>query len=163
MVIGTATTSARKDVLSSKIAPVVRPRIPVPTSLPPTPAVSSDVTQCERNEKISEVQSKFKDVFSVNTNCEDFLVNLNEYSDEVNVKGRLHTPDAIKFFEHIGASEFVLKALREGHHPRLKKPFPDFEFKNNASFCKHQEFAEQEILKLLAKGQVEIVKERPSV
>ena len=93
-----ATSSVQKDVSSFKTAPVVRPLIPAPTSLPP--AISSDVTQIERHEKVSEVKSKFKDVFSVNTDCEDFLVNLDEYSDEVNVKGRLHTPDAIKFFEH---------------------------------------------------------------
>ena len=129
--IGTETPSVPKDESSTPIAQAAPLLIPVRTSPPLTN--SSDVSQIRRDEKAEEVKTKFHDVFAVNTDCERFFANLDEYSDEVNVKGRLHT-DAKKFFEHIGASNFVLNTLKNGHHPRLKKPVPDFEFKNNASF-----------------------------
>ena len=38
---------------------------------------------------------------------------------------------------------------------------PDFHLRNNASYFKHKEFAEKEILNFLAKNRVEIVKEKP--
>ena len=43
----------------------------------------------------------------------------------------------------------------------MKEPVPDFDFRNNASFFKHQDFAEKTIKDLIAKGRVEIVKVKP--
>ena len=87
----------------------------VPTSslrLPQTqPAQTIDVTLGQRADQVEETKKKFADVFKVYGACEDISVDVESFDDTVNVKGRLHLPESIKFFEKIGASEFVLKTL----------------------------------------------------
>ena len=122
---------------------------------------SSDVTLREREEQRSSIKTKYKEVFEVNANCERFAADIDNYSDEINVKGRLHMPSSIEFYKEIGASSFVLNMLKEGHHPRLREPVPNYELKNNASYFSNQIFAEEEIMRLLSKNRIEIVKEKP--
>ena len=102
------------------------------------------MTQAERVDFSRKIRSKYQDVFKVNSGCNKFCIDPDNFSDEVNVKGRLHLPSSIEFFREIGASKFVLNILKEGHHPKLKEPVPDFEFRNNASYFKHQDFAESQ-------------------
>ena len=123
--------------------------------------LESDVTLTERKDSSADVKNKFSDIFSVNNDCDRFPVDLDNFRDDVNVKGRLQRPSSIKFFESIGASDYVLKVLKEGHYPKLNGPVPDYHFRNNASYFKHKEFADKEILSLLAKNRVEIVKDKP--
>ena len=93
--------------------------------------------------------------------CDKFPVDIDSYDDTVNVVGRLNLPSSISFFEEIGASDFVLKIMKEGHFPKLKEAVPDFEFRNNASFFKNTEFAENEVKGLIKKGRVEVVHTKP--
>jgi hypothetical protein len=98
-------------------------------------------------------------VFSVSTpNCKIFdESDFSNHSDEVSVAGRLSNPSAIKFFQSIGASDFKINILKEGHHPNLILDVPTFERRNNLSFRKHMDFATQEVKKLIASDRVEIV------
>ena len=159
-------TSVAPSQRSGSSTPTVHRELPRPLvlTLPrdqPNEAASEDVTQKERHDQGVNVRRKFDDIFKVKTNCDRFSVNLENFDDSVNVKGRLHLPSSIEFFEEIGASEFILKILKEGHHPKLKGPVPDFDLRNNASFFKHEEFAVKEVMNLVAKGRVEIVQNKP--
>ena len=138
------------------------PLLPARTStLSNTTNDSVDVSLEDRDKQGEIVKNKFIDILKVNRGCDRFPVDTDNFDDEVNVKGRLHLPASIQFFKEIGASEFILDILEKGHHPKLKEAVPDFDFKNNSSFFKHQKFAEDEILRLLSKGRIEIVNEKP--
>ena len=119
------------------------------------------MTAVERAEFAGKVRIKHSEVFEVKSNCNDFPVDVESYNDETNVKGRLHLPDSIRFYQSIGASKFIIDILKKGHHPKLKAPVPDYDLKNNASYFKHQEFAEKEIKRLLSLGRIEQISERP--
>ena len=110
-----------------------------------------------------QTKDKFSDIQEVYVNCDEFPVNLASFSDTINVKGRLHLPESIQFFEKIGANNFVLETLRKGHHPKLSGPVPDYEINNHGSFRKHEEFAVQEIKNLIKKGRVEIVERKTEI
>ena len=135
---------------------------PLPATLPrPPPQPHNDVSLMARQSFNNDVKCKYTDIFKVSANCDKFTANLDLYDDTVNVKGRLHLPSSIAFFEEIGASDFILKTLKEGHFPKLKETVPDFEFKNNAGFYKNQEFAEKEVKNLIEKGRVVVLNSKP--
>ena len=160
-VIGRATTDVPN---ASSCTPIDHPMPPHPVTslLAPTLAPNSeDVTISERRTFQNDVRRKFADIFEVGTHCDKFKVDLDRYDDSVNVRGRLQLPSSIAFFEEIGASDFVIKSLKEGHFPKLKESVPNFEFKNNASFFKHKDFAEQEVKNLIAKGRVRVLQSKP--
>ena len=71
----------------------------VPPTLHPDPRPEIDVTQQERSEAMQQTKDKFTDIQEVYANCDEFPVNLASFSDTINVKGRLHLPESIKFFE----------------------------------------------------------------
>ena len=100
-------------------------------------------------------------MFEVQSTCNNFSVDLDSFSDEIEVAGRLHLPESIKFFESIGASKFIINVLKKGHHPKLKSPVPDYEFKNNASYFKHRDFADDQVKRLLKRKCIEQVFVRP--
>ena len=129
--------------------------------LPQAQALEADVTVCERTEFADEIRTKHAEIFEVTTSCEDFPVDVESYNDDVNVKSRLHLPESIRFYESIGASKFIIDILKKGHHPKLKGPVPDYELKNNASYFRHQVFAETEIKRLLSLGRIEQISGRP--
>ena len=136
----------------------MRPQAP---TLPQHQAPETDVTLAEHSEFAKEVRRKHFDVFEVKSNCDNFPVDITSYTDNVNVKSRLHLPSSIQFYESIGASRFILDVLKKGHHPKFKCPIPDYEFKNNASYYRHQAFADSEVKRLLSLGRIEQVSERP--
>ena len=139
----------------------------IPVTVPPTstrpPMPESDVTQQDRSDAITWTKDKFEDIQKVYNNCDEFSVDPESFSDTINVKGRLHLPDSIRFFEKIGANKFVLDTLRYGHHPTLSGPVPDYKIENHGSFRKHEDFAVQEVKNLIAKGRVEIVENKPKL
>ena len=74
----------------------------------------------------------------------------NEYT--LNVKGRLK--ENISFWEEIGASNWVLRILRDGYAlPFIPEPEPKI-FQNNVSALRNKEFVTNEILDLLNSGRV---------
>ena len=72
-----------------------------------------------------------------------------------------HKKSSIKFFQEIGASDYILNILRRGHYPKLISKVPLIECKNNGSFYKHHDFAMTEVKKLLASDRIELVTDRP--
>ena len=162
-VIGRATPAVPN---ASSCIRIVRPmpQRPVTSAPAPLPVLSNevvDVTLAERRTFQNDVRQKFTDIFEVGARCSKFAVDLDQYDDSVNVLGRLQLPSSLSFFEEIGASDFVIKSLREGHYPKLKEPVPDFEYRNNASFFKHKDFAEQSVKDLIAKGRVRVLQSKP--
>ena len=159
--------SSRSPVASSTetTATTATKRMPeIPTLLPPAvPTPDNDITLQERNDQIAETKEKFSDVFQVAENCDNFPVDLDSFDDTINVKGRLHLPESVEFFRSIGASKFILDTLTDGHHPKLSGPVPDYEIDNHGSFYKHEDFASNEVMNLIAKGRVEIVSEKPKL
>ena len=68
------------------------------------------------------------------------------------VKGRL--TENIQFLEKIGASDFILKVIREGYAlPFVEVPEPA-EFSNNASERRYSDFVTSEISQLLSSGRI---------
>ena len=141
-------------------APTCNPRPPPQT---PPAAQTTDITLQQRAEIGEETKAKFRDIFEVHPVCDDTTVDLDSFDDTVNVRGRLHLPESIEFFKKIGASDFILNTLKNGHYPKLKSPVPDYEIENHGSFLKHHEFAIDTISSLLSKGRIEIVEKRPKL
>ena len=112
-----------------------------------------------------EIREKFQDVFSVHKNrsvCEGFEhSNLGEYCDQIPTVGAMCSKKTEKFYEALGASEYVLNVIRKGHHPCLEGEIPSFKVRNNASYFRYQEFADAEIGRLIESGRVEVVNKRP--
>ena len=73
-------------------------------------------------------------IHKVYQDCDSIAVDVESFDDTINVKGRLHLPESIAFFEKIGASNFILDTLKHGHHPKLSGPVPDYEINNHGSF-----------------------------
>jgi hypothetical protein len=121
----------------------------------------------ERRNTGDKVREKFDDIFDVRANfqiCSDFEhSDLESFSDGVDTVGCLCTEKAVKFFKALGATDYVLGILRDGHHPVLTGPVPDYDFRNNGSFYKHIDFAKSELLKLIKSGRVEIVSKKPKL
>ena len=139
------------------------PPPPPPPPVLPRPTRETDVTMAERADQMVETTSKFDDVYKVYHNCDKFPADVENFDDSLNVKGRLHRPESIQFFREIGASEFILNTLQNGHHPTLIGPVPTYEIENHGSFRKHIEFATKDIMNLIAKGRVEIVEKKPKL
>ena len=78
--------------------PETRTSLPPPVP-PPAPTPESDVTLSERCDQIAETKQKFSDVFKVDESCDSFPVDLSTFDNTINVKGRLHLPASIEFFE----------------------------------------------------------------
>ena len=135
----------------------------VPATTTTRPIPTDDVTLIERDDQREAVRSQFEDIHKVYQDCDSIAVDVESFDDTINVKGRLHLPESIAFFEKIGASNFILDTLKHGHHPKLSSPVPDYEINNHGSFRKHLEFATNEIENLIAKGRVEIVDKKPKL
>ena len=99
-----------------------------------------DVTLEERQKVTDDVRTEFNDIFKVNSNCDYVKVDIAGYSDSIDVAGSLSDRSSVEFFETLGASEFVLKTLREGHHPSLISEVPSFEKRNNRSYYENKDF-----------------------
>ena len=121
-----------------------------------------DPTILAREEKAEAVKSTFSDVFRVSNNCSEISrETLDNFSDQVSVAGRLSRPSSIEFFKSIGASEFLLNVLKNGHHSKFNSEVPEMLRKNNGSFYKHIEFGMSEVNNLLATNRIEIVSVKP--
>ena len=63
----------------------------------------------------------------------------------------------------MGASDYILDTLINGHKSTLTQDVPAFERRNNISFSENESFALKEIFELEKKGKVEFVKEKPHI
>lgn len=151
----------RTETRVSTTAPAVRHHPPPPPPPPLNPTI--DVTLAERDQQLAETRCKFNDIYKVYSDCDKFPVDLTKFDDSINVAGRLHLPESINFFRQIGASQFIIDSLEQGHHPTLTGPVPTYEIENHGSFRKHKDFATQTVEGLIAKGRVEIVSQKPKL
>ena len=124
-----------------------------------------NVADRARRERATGVQSKFFDILQVNAsaNCDSIEVDLDSYSDDINVNASLSSPSSVEFFRRIGASDFILDTLINGHKSTLSEIVHPYERRNNKSFFEHEEFAIKSILELVEKGKVELVSEKPHI
>ena len=80
-------------------------------------------------------------------------------SSLITTKGRLR--DNLKYWEYIGASEFILSTIKEGYKiPFIFEPTP-CDLKNNKSAITDPEFVSKELLKLLKTGRIEKLAQKP--
>ena len=130
-----------------------------------TPNLGESVANLERRQKADSIKRKFDDIFQVNnaSDCESINVDISDYSDDVNVAGSLSKPSSVKFFKSIGASEFIIRTLSDGHHSTFTEQPPQYERRNNLSYTEHEEFAVSEILELISKGKAVLLDEKPYV
>ena len=126
-------------------------------------AIRADVSLQERNKSKSAIRTKFEDIVTVRKNCESITTDFSSYTDEIDVAGSLCTESSVKFFESIGASEYVLNSLRNGHHSKLTGKVPRYERDNNRSFFEHEDFALKELLSLVKKGRIVLTNEKPYI
>ena len=68
------------------------------------------------------------------------------------VKGRF--TENIQFWEKIGASDFILKVIREGYALPFVEVPESAEFSNNASARRYSDFVTSEISELLSSGRI---------
>ena len=61
-----------------------------------------DVSLKERRIKDVKVRDDFEDVFRVRSNCESFIADLSNYTDEVDLAGSLSLQSSVLFFEALG-------------------------------------------------------------
>ena len=121
-----------------------------------------DVAEEARKVVATDVRRRFEDVFQVGTidcNIREEVV-LAEVKER-NVAGRLSLPRSVAFFRKVGAPDFIIKTLEEGHFPQFRSAVPPLYRKNNASFFKHREWAVQEVRNLIDSDRVEVVEKRP--
>ena len=71
-----------------------------------------DVAEQSRAEVANSVKTKFADIFEVGVfECSVCDESVLENIEEVNVAGRLSLPESVKFFESIGAPDFIIEIL----------------------------------------------------
>ena len=127
--------------------------------------LGENVADLERKQKSESVKQKFDDIFQVNSisDCESISVDVSDYSDNVNVAGSLSKPSSVEFFRTLGASDFIIKTLTDGHHSTFTESPPQYERRNNRSYFEHEDFAILEILELVSKGKAELLDKKPYV
>jgi len=125
--------------------------------------LGENVADLERRRKSDLVKNKFADIFHVtdSPDCESIDVDISNYTDDVNVAGSLNKPSSVQFFKTIGASDYIINTLTNGHHSTFSEPPPPFERRNNHSYHEHKDFAVSQILELIDKGKAEILDHKP--
>ena len=125
----------------------------------------TDVSLAARAQRGDDVKCKFDDILTVSDSCHTFGEHdIENARDDFSVAGRWSNPDFIRFFESLGASNFILNTLKYGHKPSLIASVPDYERDNNKSFSvEHIEFGMGEIKKLIDSRKVEIVSHKPKI
>ena len=125
----------------------------------------TDVSSAARAQRGDEVKCKFDDILTVSDSCHTFGEHdIENARDDFSVAGRWSNPEFIRFFESLGASNYILNTLTYGHKPSLTASVPDYERDNNKSFSiEHIDFGMEEIKKLIDSGKVEIVSHKPKI
>ena len=126
-------------------------------------ACTADVSLQQRDSKKEMIRSKFEDIISVSSNCESIKTEFSDYTDEIDVAGSLCTESSVEFFKSLGASDYILNSLKNGHHSKLTCEVPQYERNNNKSFFEHESFAVDTILSLAKKGRVKFTAEKPHI
>ena len=140
---------------------------PQSTTISPTAETAdrnrNDVSIQEREENKIRIRAKNEDIFQVKHDCGETLTDFTSYTDEIDVAGSLCRPSSVAFFKKLGASDYIIKSLTSGHYPELRENVPQYEKRNNQSFFEHEDFAVNEVKKLIQKGRVKIVQEKPYI
>ena len=124
----------------------------------------NNVATSQRSGSKETVRQKFDDIFQVNESCENFgLFDIDNVSNDFSVAKRLNEPSSIKFFEHLGACDYVIGTLKNGHRPQLISEVPRYDRGNNKTYYEHQSFALGEIKNLISQKKVELVEKKPWV
>ena len=123
----------------------------------------ADVSLQQRDASKLNIRTKFQDIVAVSKSCAGIDADFSSYTDEIDVAGSLCTESSVKFFESIGASEYILNSLRNGHHSKLIGEVPPYERDNNKSFFEHEEFAINTLMGLISKGRIKLTKEKPYI
>ena len=123
----------------------------------------ADVSLQQRDNKKETIRSKFEDIVTVSSNCESIDTEFSDYTDEIDVSGSLCTKSSVKFFKSLGASDYIINSLENGHHSKLSSEVPRYERNNNKSFFEHESFAIDTILGLAKKGRVKFTTEKPYI
>ena len=123
------------------------------------------VANIERAEKSGATKAKFEDILNVSnvTDCQNISIDLDSFSDDINVNGSLCKPESVQFFKKLGASDYIIKTLTDGHYSTFTNDVPSYERRNNKSFYEHEEFAVNDILELIKKGKVEVLNSKPHI
>ena len=117
---------------------------------------NGDISLKQRDATKSSVRTKFEDIVSVSESCESIDHDFSTYTDEIDVAGSLCTESSVKFFEKIGANEYILNSLKNGHHSKLTGKVPPYERNNNKSFFEHEDFALKTLWDLVGKGRIKL-------
>ena len=127
--------------------------------------LGENVADLERKQKSVSIKRNFDDIFQVNSisDCKSIKVDVSDYSDDVNVAGSLSKSSSVEFFRTLGASDFIIQTLSDGHHSTFTEQPPQYERRNNLSYLEHEDFAVSEILELVSKGKVELLDQKPYV
>ena len=122
-----------------------------------------NVADSARIEKASSIKNKFSDIIQVNADCESIDVDLENYTDDVNVAASLSKPASVEFFRKIGASGYILATLTNGHKSTLTQEVPSYERRNNISYQENEAFAVKEVFELARKGKVQFLDKKPHI
>ena len=110
-----------------------------------------------------KTKREFHDVLKAHEGCNIANIVISDYSDDVNVNGSLSRDSSLQFFRSIGASEPIMRTLKEGHFSKFHTKVPRYEKRNNRSFYEHEEFAVQAVSSLIEKGKVEVLDHKPYI
>ena len=102
-----------------------------------------NVSDCQRKQKAVDIRIKFSDVLNVSqfSDCGSFSTDYSDYCDNINVTASMNRPSCVEFFRKLGASEYILNTLSQGHKSIFLQEVPSYERGNNRSFYEHQDFA----------------------
>ena len=169
--IPTASRSPSASLSQSITAPQADTTATIPRPKPRTAENAriqnngESVANIERAEKSGATKAKFEDILNVSnvTDCQNISIDLDSFSDDINVNGSLCKPESVQFFKKLGASDYIIKTLTDGHHSTFTNDVPSYERRNNKSFYEHEEFAVNDILELIKKGKVEVLNSKPHI
>ena len=119
-------------------------------------ASNGDISLKQRDADKLSIRTKFEDIVSVSESCESIDHDFATYTDKIDVAGSLCTESSVKFFEKIGANDYILNSLKNGHHSKLTSEVPPYERSNIKSFFEHEDFAIKTLLDLVSKGRIKL-------
>lgn len=136
-----------------------------PKILPKKNELGENVADLHRRDKANSVKNQYYDIFQVSDHiCVDNEdVDITNYSDDVNVAASLSKPSCISFFKSLGASDYIINTLTDGHKPTLSQEVPSYERRNNRSYYEYESLAVENILELIKKGKVELLDHKPHI
>ena len=75
----------------------------------------NNVADQQRSQLSDKTKENFQDILKAHKGCDNSGIDISNYSDDVNVNGSLSRESSIQFSKSLGASEPILRTLKEGH------------------------------------------------